>query len=60
MAKKIEDALHTAIKHQDTNALRKLAANARSTEQRMWFRLLAEIIDDRVKSDGLQRRRFTQ
>jgi len=58
MAKKIKDPIYTAIKAQDANGLRKLAANARSTEQRRWLQLLAEIVEDRAESDIRQRRRL--
>ncbi len=55
MAKKIKDPLYTAIKTQDANGLRKLAATARSTERRMCLQLLAEIIEDRVNIRRMRR-----
>jgi len=61
IAKKIKDhPVYPAVRTQDANGLRKLAANARSTEQRVWLQLLAEIVEDRVENDIRQRRRFAR
>jgi hypothetical protein len=57
MPPKMEDPILNAIKTNDANGLRRLAATARNPDQRMLLLLLAEIID-RVQSNIRQRRRF--
>jgi hypothetical protein len=52
MARNIkDDPIYTAITTDDVSGLRRLAANAKSSEQRMWLELLAEFIEDQVQRE---------